>query len=61
MQKTFFAELRKVEAGSDDTLTVHGIASTESRDSTGEIITASAIRKALPAIENFRRSAKCTD
>jgi phage head maturation protease len=53
MQKTFFAELRKVEAGSDDTLTVHGIASTESRDSTGEIITASAIRKALPAYREF--------
>jgi HK97 family phage prohead protease len=53
MQKTFFASLKKVEAGADDTLTVEGVASTETRDSTGEIITAAAIRKALPAYREF--------
>jgi HK97 family phage prohead protease len=54
MQKTatFFAPLRKVE-DVDDGIMVTGIASTESRDSSGEIILASAIKKALPAYKKY--------
>jgi hypothetical protein len=53
MQKVFFASLTKVTDADDETLEVCGVASTESRDSTGEIILASAIRKALPAYRKF--------
>jgi hypothetical protein len=53
VQKIFFASLQKVEDGADDTITVHGIASTEDRDTTGEIILGSAIRKALPAYRQY--------
>jgi HK97 family phage prohead protease len=53
MNKVFFASLTKVKDADDDTLEVHGIASTESPDSTGETILASAIRKALPAYRKY--------
>lgn len=53
MQKVFFASLTKVQDSDDDTLEVHGIASTESPDSTGETILASAIRKALPSYRKY--------
>ena len=53
MQKVFFAPLRKVEDADDGSIMVTGIASTETRDSTGEIILASAIKKALPAYRKF--------
>jgi hypothetical protein len=43
-----FGRLRKVEEDDDGTLHVTGIASTETPDSAGEIVTADAIRKALP-------------
>ena len=48
MLTKFYAQLQKVEDQDDGTIKVYGIASTESRDSAGEIITADAIRKALP-------------
>jgi hypothetical protein len=50
MMKTtqFYAALQKVEEAEDDTIKVFGIASTESRDSSGEIIMASAIKSAIP-------------
>ncbi len=53
MQKVFFASLTKVKDADDDTLEVYGIASTESPDSTGETILASAIRKALPSYREY--------
>jgi HK97 family phage prohead protease len=54
MQKTtFFAPLRKIEDVDDGSIMVTGIASTESRDSAGEILLASAIKKALPAYKKF--------
>lgn len=53
MQKIFFAELQKVEDADDGSILVTGIASTESPDSTGETILASAIKKALPAYKRF--------
>ena len=48
---TLFAPLQKIENsddGDDDTVTVTGYASSEVVDSDGEIVTASAIRDALP-------------
>jgi hypothetical protein len=62
MQKTFFAPLRKVTDADDGSIMVTGVASTESADSTGETILASAIKKALlaykkyPAIREMHRS-----
>jgi HK97 family phage prohead protease len=53
MQKIFFAELQKVEDVDDGSILVTGIASTESPDSTGETILASAIKKALPAYRRY--------
>lgn len=53
VQKIFFAELRKVEDVDDGSILVTGIASTESRDSSGETILASAIKKALPAYKRY--------
>ena len=44
-----YAELNKVEEQDDGTVTVYGIASTETRDSAGEIVKADAIRGALPS------------
>ena len=45
----FYAPLQKVEEQDDGTVTVYGIASTESRDSDGEIVKADAIREAIPS------------
>src|ERR1700686_4327438 len=53
MQKVFFAPLRKVEDADDGSIMVTGIASTETPDSTGETILASAIKKALPAYRKY--------
>jgi phage head maturation protease len=53
MQKTFFAPLRKVEDADDGSIIVTGIASTEDRDAHGEMILASAIKKALPAYKKY--------
>jgi hypothetical protein len=43
-----FASLRKVTEQDDGTLKISGIASSESVDRTGEVITAKAIRAAIP-------------
>ena len=53
MQKTFFAPLRKVTDADDGSIMVTGVASTESPDSTGETILASAIKRALPAYRKY--------
>lgn len=53
MKATFFAPLRKVEDADDGSIMVTGIASTETPDSTGETILASAIKKALPAYRKY--------
>ena len=53
MQKIFFVPLRKVQEADDGSIMVTGIASTETRDSTGELILASAIKKALPAYRKY--------
>jgi HK97 family phage prohead protease len=50
---TFFAPLRKVEDADDGSIMVTGVASTETRDSSGELILASAIKKALPAYRKY--------
>jgi hypothetical protein len=44
----FYAPLRKIETNDDGTLRVSGIASTETIDSDGEIISAAAMKAALP-------------
>jgi hypothetical protein len=44
----FYAPLKKVETNDDGTLRVSGIASTESIDSDGEIISSAAMKAALP-------------
>ena len=43
-----FGLIEKVEQLDDGTIKVHGIASTEDKDDQGEIVTASAMRSALP-------------
>ncbi len=43
-----YAELRKIEDDDDETVKVSGYASSEVVDSAGEVVTASAIRDALP-------------
>jgi hypothetical protein len=45
----FYGEIKKFDLESDGSMLVSGIASTEAVDSQGEIITADAMRKALPA------------
>ena len=45
---SLFAPLRKIEDSDDDTVTVTGFASSEVVDSDGEIVTAAAMRDALP-------------
>jgi len=44
----FYGPLQKIEKRDDGTIRVQGIASTESIDSDGEIITAAAMKAALP-------------
>src|SRR5690349_10711012 len=49
MMKLVLAPFRRAEENDDDTLTVSGIASTESVDAAGEIIKASAVAAAIPS------------
>lgn len=49
----FFGTFTKVDELDDGTLHVEGIASSESRDSQGEIVRADAVRKALPDYLKF--------
>jgi hypothetical protein len=44
----FYGPLQKIEKRGDGTLRVHGIASTESIDSDGEVVTSAAMKAALP-------------
>ena len=48
-QVTFFGAIEKFDAAADGSLMVSGIASTEAVDSDGEIVTAEAMRKAIPS------------
>ena len=48
-----FAPFTKVEPQDDGSIRIHGIASTESRDSDGEIVLASAIKAAIPDFVKF--------
>lgn len=48
-QVHFFGAFEKFDAADDGSLLVSGIASTEAVDAQGEVITADAMRKALPA------------
>lgn len=50
---SLFGELSKVEEKDDGTIIVKGVASTESIDSEGEIVTADAMRKAIPDYMRF--------
>jgi phage head maturation protease len=52
-QKRIFAQFSKVEKQEDGTLKVYGVASSETRDSDGEVILADAMRKALPDYLTF--------
>lgn len=52
-QVRVYGKFSKVEQLADGTIHVEGIASTESRDAAGEIIKASAMRKALPDYMKF--------
>ena len=45
----FYGAIEKFDAATDGSLMVSGIASTESVDNAGEIVTADAMRKAIPA------------
>ena len=51
--KLLLAPFRKAEENDDETLTVSGIASTESVDAAGEIVKAAAIEAALPSFRRF--------
>ena len=46
---TFFGAIEKFDSAADGSLMVSGIASTEAVDADGEIVTAEAMRKALPS------------
>lgn len=48
-QVTFYGAIEKFDAAEDGSLMVSGIASTEAVDSDGEIVTAEAMRKAIPS------------
>lgn len=50
---SFYSEISKVEAQADGTIKVWGIGSSEAMDSDGEIITAEAIRRAIPRYLQF--------
>lgn len=52
-QKRIFAAFTKVDQQDDGTLIVSGIASSEDRDSDGELVRAEAMRKALPDYLKF--------
>ncbi len=51
--KTRYGEISKIEAQEDGTLQVWGVASSESEDSDGETITATAMKAALPDYMRF--------
>lgn len=53
MNKIVLAGFRKVEQHDDGTLLISGIASTESVDSMGEIVKASAMAEAIPAFREW--------
>lgn len=53
MLKRIFAAFNKVETQEDGTLIVSGVASSEDRDSDGELVRAEAMRKALPDYLKF--------
>ncbi len=48
-----YGELIKIEPQDDGTLKVHGVASTGSRDSSGEVVSPGAMRAALPGYMAF--------
>ncbi len=48
-----FLPFSKVETQSDGSIRIHGVASSETRDSDGEVINASAIRDAIPDFVRF--------
>ena len=48
-----YGELTKIEPQDDGTLKVHGVASTGSRDSSGEVVAPAAMRAALPGYMAF--------
>ena len=48
-----YGELTKLELQDDGTLKVHGVASTGSRDSSGEVVSPDAMRAALPGYMAF--------
>jgi phage head maturation protease len=48
-----FGSIQKVDDNDDGTITVHGIASSESRDASGELVQAEAMREALPDYSKF--------
>lgn len=52
-KKTLYGEIAKVEDQDDGTIKVWGIASSESKDSDGETITAEAMKAALPDYMKF--------
>jgi hypothetical protein len=51
--KHMYGEFSKTEELEDGTLMVHGIASSESQDSDGEVITADAMKSAIPDYMKF--------
>src|SRR4051794_34237383 len=51
--KLLLVPFRRAEENDDDTLTVSGIASTESIDSSGEVVLAKAMEAALPEFRRF--------
>lgn len=53
MKASFFAPLHKVEENDDGTLKVTGIASSEATDAAGEVVTADAMKAALPDFMKF--------
>jgi hypothetical protein len=48
-----YGSISKVDDNEDGTITVHGIASSECRDHSGEIVSADAMKAALPAYSKF--------
>jgi hypothetical protein len=48
-----YGSISKVDDNEDGTITVHGIASSECRDHSGEIVLADAMKSALPAYSKF--------
>src|SRR4051812_47822767 len=53
MLKTLWGDLKKVDQQDDGTIIVYGIAQGQERDSVGEIITADAMKAALPSYREY--------